>query len=296
METCTKCGWKLPAGTEVCPYCGQPVESDEEKKRLKLRLATEEPLPPLSSPTPQKAASGTRSRKRTAIILTSALLTGLLLLGSLAIILWPRPQASTPALMITPSSLDFGSVTKGDKAILSVIITKSGSAKPVIESKEPWLKVTFRTQKSLQNNQYEMIYDVIADSGSLQPATHTAKLAIAADGGKPVLVNAQMQVIQQIAPAHLNVNPTLLDFGSLQVEDQKTLPLMVSNTGGQELRWTADKEKTPWLTLDHDSGKIAAGAAPQSINVMVDTTALTADHYSTTINFSSNGGNAAIVV
>jgi hypothetical protein len=41
---------------------------------------------------------------------------------------------------------------------------------------------------------------------------------------------------------------------------------------------------------------IAAGAQSQNINVKVDTTALTAGHYSTIIHLSSNGGNAQVVV
>ena len=93
METCTKCGWKLPAHAEVCPYCGHPVESDEEKKRLKLRLPTEATPPPLSRLAPAKAAPSTQARGRTILILAFVVLSGLLSLGlAFAITLWFRHQ------------------------------------------------------------------------------------------------------------------------------------------------------------------------------------------------------------
>ncbi len=56
-------------------------------------------------------------------------------------------------------------------------------------------------------------------------------------------------------PAKLNVDPLLLDFGSQIVGIQKTRLLTVSNSGGQELRWSVDKGKTLRLTLDQYSGK-----------------------------------------
>jgi hypothetical protein len=125
---------------------------------------------------------------------------------------------------------------------------------------------------------------------------YSAHLIFSSERGNTQQVTVKIQVVKSNTPAKLNVSPLSLDFGSLKGGAQKTLLLTVSNSGGQELRWTADKGRTLWLTLDHYSGKIAAEAIPQSIDVMVDTATLTADNYTTTINFSSNGGTVPVAV
>ena len=103
METCTKCGWKLPAHAEVCPYCGQPVESDEEKKRLKLRLPTEAMPPLISRLAPAKVALGTQARGRTILILALVVLSGLLIASlAFALVQWSASTSASPKLGVSP--------------------------------------------------------------------------------------------------------------------------------------------------------------------------------------------------
>jgi hypothetical protein len=204
-------------------------------------------------------------------------------------------------LIVSPSLLDFGQVEVGRKSVLSVIIKKSNGSHlnwQIDPANAQWLQIALKPHATTSNNPGEDIYDVTATTSKLHVGKYSAVLQVNSESGSTTRVPVKMQVIPNTTPppAKLTVNPLLLDFGSQNVGIQKTQLLTVSNTGGQELRWSVNKGNAPWLTLDQSSGKIASGAIPQSVNVKVDTTALIADHYSTTINFSSNGGNAPVVV
>ena len=95
------------------------------------------------------------------------------------------------------------------------------------------------------------------------------------------------------ASPKLGVSPGSLDYGTLQVGSQSSQVLTLSNSGGKDLNWSADKGKADWLTLDTSQGRILAGGS-QTINVRADTALLTAGRYSASISFSSNGGGASV--
>ena len=95
------------------------------------------------------------------------------------------------------------------------------------------------------------------------------------------------------ASPKLGVSPGSLDYGTLQVGSQSSQVLTLSNSGGKDLNWSADKGKADWLTLDPSQGRILVGGS-QTINVRADTALLTAGRYSASISFSSNGGGASV--
>ncbi len=95
------------------------------------------------------------------------------------------------------------------------------------------------------------------------------------------------------ASPKLGVSPGSLDFGTLQVGSQSSQVLTLSNSGKQDLNWSADKGKADWLTVDPSQGRIVPEGS-QAIYVRADTTLLTAGRYSASISFSSNGGGASI--
>jgi hypothetical protein len=199
MQKCKQCEWEFPDDIRICPYCGHPVEPEDQKQKQRFNLHGHPDTllagvkQPSSGLAPSPTTPTTPSKKLPRLVILVSIITAILLLGStVTVYVWAR--GSTPS------------------------------------------------------------------------------------------------------QAKLNVDPPLLDFGSHKVGIQKTLLLTVSNSGGQELRWKIDKGKILWLTLDRYSGMITAGAHSQNINVKVDTTTLTPGHYSTTIHFSSNGGNAQVVV
>ncbi len=99
--------------------------------------------------------------------------------------------------------------------------------------------------------------------------------------------------MQWTAPAKLVVSPGSIDYGTLQVGSQGSQVITLTNSGRQDLNWTANKGNADWLTLDLSQGRIPPGGS-QTSNVRADTTLLTAGRYSANITFSSNGGEASV--
>jgi hypothetical protein len=306
MQKCKQCEWEFPDDIRICPYCGHPAEPEDKKQKRRFNLQGRPNLPggvkqPLPGLQPSQPAPTTPSKKHIQLaIIVSTIIVALVLTG----VLWARailaptsPQDQT--LTVSPSLLDFGPVRVGSKPVLSVIIMKSSESRlnwQISPANVQWLQIALRPKAGQSSNLMEDIYNVTANTSKLNVGKYSAYLQFSSEGGRIQQVTVKIQVVKNSTPAKLNVSPLSLDFGSLKGGNQKTLPLTVGNSGGQELRWTADKGKTLWLTLDHYSGKIAAGAIPQSINVLVDTATLRADHYTTTINFSSDGRDVPVAV
>jgi len=108
-----------------------------------------------------------------------------------------------------------------------------------------------------------------------------------------LILSLAFAIMLWTAPAKLVVSPGSLDYGTLQVGNQSSQTLTLSNSGRQDLDWRADQGKADWLALDPSQGRIPPGGS-QTINVRADTTLLTAGRYSASISFSSNGGGASV--
>src|SRR2546425_1199617 len=120
------------------------------------------------------------------------------------------------------------------------------------------------------NGSQEFIY-VIADTTSLQVGSYSGTLRIKSNGGN-ALVTVQLQVVSSVPKqARLAVTPTTLDFGQLQVGQQSTLNVAVSNGGIDVLNWKANTGNTSWLALYPDTGTVKPGAVPQSFQETANT-------------------------
>src|SRR5216684_5695417 len=318
MQKCKRCGLDLSADIRVCPYCGYPVEpeDEEQRRRLMLRWHLGALLPGLKrpargfpfSPAHPITTSGQQLPVAIIVFLASVLiLVNIILVGSFGphnVPPTPTPITFTfpPHLSVTPTFLDFGPVQVGRQAVQPVMIKTSSESQlrwKIVSGNAQWLSITLSRDIKEPGNLREVIYDVTANTSKLKEGQYAVILAINAGGGKDQQLHVKIQVVppgSSLPPAKLNVNPLLLDFGSQNVGSQKTLPLMVSNSGQMDLNWMADRGKTTWLTLDTNGGKIAAGGLPQVITVKVDTTTLTPGQHSAMINFTSNGGNASVNV
>ena len=108
-----------------------------------------------------------------------------------------------------------------------------------------------------------------------------------------LILSLAFAIILWTSSPKLVVSPGSLDYGTLQVGNQSSQTLTLSNSGRQDLDWRADQGKADWLTLDPSQGRIPSGGS-QTIHVRADTTLLTAGRYSASISFSSNGGGASV--
>jgi hypothetical protein len=105
-------------------------------------------------------------------------------------------------------------------------------------------------------------------------------------------------IAQSGQQAILNVPQQNLDFGQLQTGQQVQQSVSIANLGNLPLKWQAssDAASVSWLTLATKNGTVQTGAAPQTVQVKVNTTGLAAGRYLGTISITSNGGNATVTV
>ncbi len=306
MQKCKRCGFDLSADIRVCPYCGYPVEPEEEeqRRRLELRWHLGALLQGMKRPTRRFpfslahpiTATGQQLPVAIIVFLLSVLvLSDIILVGFLG----PRNGSVPSSLSVSPTLLDFGNVEVGSQVVLAVMVKTSNQSQlkwKIVSGNAQWLSITLRTEAKEPDNTREVIYDVTANTSKLQVGPYSETLSVISDGGREQRVDVKILVARVPQPPKFNVNPLVLDFGSQNKGNQKTLLLTVSNSGGRELSWTAEKGKTPWLTLDTSGGKIPPGGPPQVIKVKVDTTVLIEGLYSALINFTSNDGNAVVDV
>jgi len=203
-------------------------------------------------------------------------------------------------LELRPSTLDFGKLQKGTRAILSVVLSNTGKhpltwqAALANAASTSWLKVQPVTG-TIGLGAEQFIY-VIADTGGLKVGSYSAMLDISSDAGN-TRVPVNLQVIQPGKPqAHLVVNSQTLDFGQLVVGNQSTLPVTIGNVGTLALDWKANTGNASWLTLDSNTGTVKPGGLPRVIQVTANATGLAAGNYSATLSITSNGGSAQVTV
>ena len=101
-----------------------------------------------------------------------------------------------------------------------------------------------------------------------------------------------------IPSAQLAVNPTSLNFGSVEVGRTVKLLVTLSNQGGASLLWTATVggSNTNWLTLSKSSDVIGTNGSSEPIIVTANTNGLSVGPHSATLRFHSANGDAQTTV
>jgi hypothetical protein len=211
---------------------------------------------------------------------------------------------SSSQLVANPTALNFGSVEVGRTVKLLVTLSNQSGASlrwtaTVDGSNTNWLAVSKSSEVIGANGSSGPII-VTANTNGLSLGQRTATLHFHSDNGDvqiPVKINV-ISIGQSGQQAILNVSQQSLDFGQLQAGQQAQQSIAIANLGNLPLQWQAssDAASATWLSLAATSGTVQTGAAPQSVQVKVDTTGLTANSYSGTIHITSNGGNAQVRV
>ena len=207
-------------------------------------------------------------------------------------------------LAVNPTTLNFGSVEVGRTVKLSVTVSNQGGASlhwtaTVEGSNTNWLTLSNSSGVIGTNGLGESII-VAANTNNLSVGSHSATLRFHSDNGD-VQTTIKINVIpiaQSGQQAILNVSQQSLDFGHLQAGQQAQQSFSIANLGNLPLQWQAssDAASATWLSLTTTKGTVQTGAAPQTIQVNVNTTGLAAGSYSGTITVTSNGGHAQVGV
>jgi hypothetical protein len=214
MQKCKQCGWEFPDDIDICPYCGHPVEHNDQKqkRRFKLRgnpdtlVAGVEGRP--SGLAPSQTTPTTPSKKHRQLLILVSVIAAILLLNAIIVgVLWargglkPTPQVSPTvrndqSLIVNPSLLDFGQVEVGNKPVLSVIIKKSNESRlkwQIGPADAQWLQITLRPKTSQSGNPREDVYDVTANTSKLNVGKYSALLLVSSEGGSKQGVTVKIQ-------------------------------------------------------------------------------------------------------
>lgn len=95
------------------------------------------------------------------------------------------------------------------------------------------------------------------------------------------------------SPPKLDLRPASLDLGKLAVGSKVSFSFLVSNLGGQSLKWTTDTGGTNWMSVAGGAGVIHSGKF-QQVTVLVDTSSLKVGDFSAPLKIHSNGGEKAV--
>ncbi len=204
-----------------------------------------------------------------------------------------------PAKLITSaSSLNFGELESGQTIILSLGIG-NGGGQPLrwkaSLSNTSWLEVLQGAGIINAGSPQQFLY-VRANGRHLQPGTYTASVTIDSNGGT-ASIPVSLQIKQRVPPRGvLSVSQTNIDLGQVEQGQQATATFSIGNEGTLALNWQLSAGSANWLSFDNNSGQIQPGATPQTIHMMADTSSLSVDSYTATVQVSSNGGSATIAV
>lgn len=210
----------------------------------------------------------------------------------------------SPKLVVNPKMLDFGSLQVGSKAALSVVVGNTGRERlnwtaSIDSSGTKWLKMQGSSSGAITYKGSNEIINMVADTTGLKVGLYTTTLVIQSDGGNeqiPVSLNVVPKSVKK--QAQLNVAPQSLDLGQIPANQQALQSISIGNLGEQPLTWqaTTDTSSAGWLTLSMTRGVVQPGTLPQTIMVLVNTTALAKGSYSGTITITSNGGKTQVPV
>ncbi|HEX6482658.1 MAG TPA: hypothetical protein VF043_27765 [Ktedonobacteraceae bacterium] len=202
-------------------------------------------------------------------------------------------------LGVNPSSLDFGAVEMGGRAVMAVAVSNQGGQLlhwSADTGSTLWLKLQSSAGAIGVSGVQEFIY-VGADTTHLKMGSYTAILQIHSNGGDAQVAVSMRVVAQSLKKlARLDVTPSSLNFGHLLVGQRVTQTVAIGNLGTMGLNWQADTGTTPWLSLNIKSGSVKAGTTPQTLQVMVDTGSLQPASYNATLTINSNGGSTRVPI
>jgi hypothetical protein len=189
-------------------------------------------------------------------------------------------------LLVNPTNLAFGNVTQGTSPTLPVSVG-NGGGQPLTWTAQTdgssWLSID-NSGGTINPGYAAQTINVMIDTSSLHPGAYSATITIHSNGGdQPVVISLRVVA----PPAELDVGPRNLAFGDVTRGSVATLPISVSNNGGQPLTWTAQTDGQPWLSIDNQAGTIKPGDSAQTINVKVDTSELNVGSYSATLTVTA---------
>jgi len=210
--------------------------------------------------------------------------------------------AAPAKILVQPSTLDFGKLEVGSKAVMSLVVNNPGGQPlnwQVTAGSAAWLKFAPAAGTLQAGASPQFIY-VTADTNQLKVETYSATLTISSNGG-----SAKVDVRLQVIPQRPQPQPCVLQAPSSSNETFNTN--MDSNPGAQTFTIAVSgscssgvtitpnvtmASGTGWLAVTPSSATITSGSA--TFTVKVTSSALAPGSYSGAISLTAAAGNTVI--
>ncbi len=204
------------------------------------------------------------------------------------------PSQRPPHLLLSTSSLDFGSGDQATNGFKPITLSNSGGGQVTWQTAttQSWLMLS-PTSGTFSAGQTQQVM-VAIDRANLKPGAYSAKVIVNASTGQftlPVTMKTTL-LIPGNAPV-LQLSPPLLAFTG---DDGATSPpaqvVTVSNPGTQPLQWSATTSGgNGWLIVSPAFGSLSADGS-QPVTIGVNTSMLLPGFYDGWINFAGVGTTA----
>jgi len=185
-----------------------------------------------------------------------------------------------PGLLVSPSSLDFGT----GSSTMNINIQNSGDGllSWSITSDQGWLTSTSASgETTIETDQV----GIVADRAGLDIGDYSGIITVLSNGG-----SISLPITLTVVPGPmLTISSTTLDFSA----SLSNLTLSITNSGTQTLDWNIVDDQD-WIDVTPTSGSTTT--EQDVITVSVDRSGLAAGDYSGDVTITSNGGDQIVSV
>ena len=196
-------------------------------------------------------------------------------------------KAPAPELKVEPTSLSFGDVFIGNYSTRTFTISNTGNAALTISEIKMTEKAFYlRYQQNIAPGTSQQITVQFTPS---EARTYSDQAIIITNGGNAT-VSFTGKGVEKPAPK-LSVSTTVLDFGSVILNNRVSKKIILSNIGNEMLTIT----NISWSYWAYSRSDCSSTIAPgSSIEMTIYFEPNTAGNYNDMLAISSNGGNANV--
>jgi hypothetical protein len=209
--------------------------------------------------------------------------------ASTSITIQPSP-AGPPHLQLSLLHADLGAGDSGTLTQKSLVLSNSGGGKISWQAKSSAAWLTLNPASGSFAGSATAVVSV--KRSNLTPQAYLGQILFTQNQGASQILYISMAV--NTAPANLALTPNALSFSGTPTESPANQTLIIQNSGGQALDWTAGSTTSNgvnWLSVTPASGSLAAGTSA-ILTVNVNTIQMAEGNYQGAFSFSY-GSNAA---
>jgi hypothetical protein len=202
-----------------------------------------------------------------------------------------QAPSTPPKLQLSDSSIDFGAGLPGLISHKTIILTNVGGGQidwRAGTDSQSWLTIT----PSSGTFSGSATVTLTVNRGILEPKSYTGHVNFFQQGNNNTSLTLTVTMTVGPTLANLSLASGSLTFKGITTQNPPSQALIVQNTGGQAMDWTAiigTSTGGKWLSVSDVSGHLLANSQ-QALTVSANSIALSIGSYQGSLTFSYTGG------